>query len=65
MDQPADAERRARPTPVITSTADTVPVRETHRFDVAALERYMAQHVAGFKGPVTVRQFQGGQSNPS
>jgi hypothetical protein len=28
--------------PEITSTADTVPVRETHRFDVASLERYMA-----------------------
>ncbi|HEX9749236.1 MAG TPA: phosphotransferase [Methylomirabilota bacterium] len=60
-----DAQRRARPTADITSTADTVPVRETHRFDVAALERYMVQHVAGFKGPVTVSQFQGGQSNPT
>ena len=36
-----DAQDRARPTPDITSTADTVPVRETHRFDVVALERYM------------------------
>ena len=65
MDQSTDAQRRARPTPDVTSTADTVPVRETHRFDVAALERYMAQHVARFKGPVTVSQFQGGQSNPT
>lgn len=65
MDQSIDAQRRARPTADITSTADTVPVRETHRFDVAALERYMARHVAGFHGPVTVSQFQGGQSNPT
>lgn len=49
----------------VSSTADTIPVRETHRFDVAALERYMAGHVDGFKGPVTVTQFQGGQSNPT
>jgi aminoglycoside phosphotransferase (APT) family kinase protein len=49
----------------VTSTADTVPVRETHRFDVASLERYMARHVEGFKGPITVSQFQGGQSNPT
>src|SRR6202163_194309 len=49
----------------VSSTADTIPVRETHRFDVAALERYMAGHVAGFEGPVTVTQFQGGQSNPT
>src|SRR5216683_3081923 len=49
----------------VSSTADTIPVRETHRFDVAALERYMGGHVEGFKGPVTVTQFQGGQSNPT
>jgi len=43
----------------------TTEVRETHRFDVAALERYMREHVEGFRGPVIVRQFQGGQSNPT
>ena len=42
-----------------------VEVRETHRFDVAALERYMARHVEGFAGPLAVRQFEGGQSNPT
>src|SRR3990167_7600847 len=45
--------------------AGTVEVRETHRFDVAALESYMKGHVAGFSGPLTIRQFQGGQSNPT
>jgi len=40
-------------------------VRSAHRFDVAALEAYMQQHVAGFRGPLTVRQFKGGQSNPT
>ena len=45
--------------------AGTVEVRETHRFDVAALESYMKGHVAGFSGPLAVRQFQGGQSNPT
>src|SRR6478609_11904721 len=49
----------------VSSTSDTIPVRETHRFDVAALERYMTAHVDGFEGPVTVTQFQGGQSNPT
>ena len=37
--------------------AGTVPVRESHRFDIAALERYMARHVEGFVGPLAVRQF--------
>jgi aminoglycoside phosphotransferase (APT) family kinase protein len=40
-------------------------VREQHRFDVGALERYMREHVEGFVGPLTVQQFRGGQSNPT
>ena len=43
----------------------TGPVREQHRFDEAALQRYMAKHVEGFTGRLTVQQFRGGQSNPS
>jgi aminoglycoside phosphotransferase (APT) family kinase protein len=43
----------------------TTEVRETHRFDVSSLERYMREHVEGFTGPLTVRQFHGGQSNPT
>ena len=43
----------------------TRPVAEAHRFDVAALERYMAENVPGFRGPLRVEQFRGGQSNPS
>jgi aminoglycoside phosphotransferase (APT) family kinase protein len=40
-------------------------VREAHRFDVAALERWMEREVDGFAGPLTVEQFKGGQSNPT
>ena len=43
----------------------TMPVIEAHRFDAAALERYLRDHVAGFTGPVAVEQFKGGQSNPT
>src|SRR2546430_5163280 len=48
-----------------TLTSDTIEVREAHRFDIAALERYLSPRIPGFGGPVTVRQFQGGQSNPT
>lgn len=41
------------------------PVRPAHRFDVGALERYMAEHVRDFQGPLDVQQFEGGQSNPT
>jgi aminoglycoside phosphotransferase (APT) family kinase protein len=44
---------------------ETGEVRGAHRFDVGALESYLRQHVAGFRGPLAVRQFKGGQSNPT
>ena len=33
--------------------------------DEAALTRWMEAHVAGFKGPLTLEKFAGGQSNPT
>ena len=45
--------------------AETIPVLETHRFDEEPLRRYMERHVEGFAGTLTVRQFLGGQSNPT
>lgn len=43
----------------------TREVREAHRFDVGLLEEYLSSHVESFRGPLTVRQFRGGQSNPT
>jgi aminoglycoside phosphotransferase (APT) family kinase protein len=34
-------------------------------FDQAALNRWMAENVADYAGPLTVSQFKGGQSNPT
>jgi aminoglycoside phosphotransferase (APT) family kinase protein len=34
-------------------------------FDVAALERCLTAHVAGFRGPIALTKFAGGQSNPT
>ncbi len=42
-----------------------VPVLANHRFDEAALARHLTAHLPDFAGPVTVLQFQGGQSNPT
>ena len=33
--------------------------------DAARLEAYLAREVAGFAGPLSVKQFKGGQSNPT
>lgn len=38
---------------------------EPLKFDEAALDRYMKTNVAGFRGPLTVKKFKGGQSNPT
>lgn len=43
----------------------TVAVRDSARFDTAALERWMLDNVPGFAGPMSVEQFAGGQSNPT
>jgi aminoglycoside phosphotransferase (APT) family kinase protein len=42
-----------------------VPVLPNHRFDEAALCRYLERALPGFRAPCRVRQFQGGQSNPT
>lgn len=34
-------------------------------FDPQALETWLRPHITGFEGPVRVRQFKGGQSNPT
>ena len=41
----------------------TMPIQEHQPFDLGALEGYLRNH--GFSGPLTVRQFKGGQSNPT
>ena len=41
------------------------PVRPAHRFDEPALAAWLARHVEGGGAPLAVRQFAGGQSNPS
>jgi aminoglycoside phosphotransferase (APT) family kinase protein len=44
---------------------ETTEVRAAHRFDEAALNNYLRTHVEGYSGTLTVRQFAGGQSNPT
>ena len=44
------------------SVRDVVPA---HRFDEARLAAWMAANVEGYRGPLSVHQFQGGASNPT
>ena len=43
----------------------TTPVREGFSFNEGRLAEWMQAHVDGFKGPLSVEQFKGGQSNPT
>ncbi len=43
----------------------TEPVRTAHRFDETKLFEWLTQSVDGFRGPMSVTQFKGGQSNPT
>ncbi|MEW5879865.1 MAG: phosphotransferase [Pseudomonadota bacterium] len=40
-------------------------VTERHRFDVEPLAAYLAANLPAFSGPLEVKQFHGGQSNPT
>jgi aminoglycoside phosphotransferase (APT) family kinase protein len=54
----AEAEREQ-------ANTGTKPVAETHRFDESRLDAWMKANVEGYAGPLEVRQFKGGQSNPT
>jgi aminoglycoside phosphotransferase (APT) family kinase protein len=43
----------------------TRPVSDKHAFDVAALTAWLEKNLEGFRGPLTVEMFKGGQSNPT
>ena len=44
---------------------ETIPVRPAHVFDEQALFAYLERNIEGLRGPPEVRQFSGGQSNPT
>lgn len=43
----------------------TREVDPRHALDAATLDTWLAEHVEGYEGPLTIRQFKGGQSNPT
>ena len=49
----------------VADNTGTIPVQDRHKFDVAALQRFMEANVEGFTGSLTVEEFAGGQSNPT
>jgi aminoglycoside phosphotransferase (APT) family kinase protein len=44
---------------------ETIDVLDSHRFDVGSLERYLRTRMPDVRAPLLVRQFRGGQSNPT
>ena len=42
-----------------------VSIRESLRFDAQRLNDWLGEHVRGYHGPLSLRQFDGGQSNPT
>ncbi len=59
-DDHADAERLRE-----SQNTGVKPVAESHRFDEGALAEWMSAQVEDYAGPLGVRQFKGGQSNPT
>ena len=48
-----------------TAFTGTKEVAQALRVDVARLEDYLRREIAGFSGPLAIKQFKGGQSNPT
>ena len=46
-------------------TVETIPVKPQHRFDENRLADYLRDNMPGFTPPLTIGQFEGGQSNPT
>lgn len=59
----ADTKGAADAPAPVRETTGTHDVKESHRFNEAGLEAWMKDNVPGFSGPISVRQFAGGQSN--
>lgn len=55
----------AAPLDAQSAFSGTRDVDPRYRLDEAALDAWMRTHVSGYAGPLTVRQFKGGQSNPT
>jgi len=51
--------------PAASGTASLVAVLPNHRFDEVRLVRYLNERLPGFGAECEIRQFQGGQSNPT
>ena len=49
----------------VDAPANTIDVRAAHQFDETKLQKWMQRNIEGFSGDLTVRQFNGGQSNPT
>ena len=50
---------------IVKSEEKITEVQGVHRFNETALAEYLTGKMDGFSGPLVVRQFEGGQSNPT
>ena len=46
-------------------TATSQPMHTAHSLDTAALTTWLMAHLPGFEGPLSLKTFKGGQSNPT
>lgn len=60
------APQQSAANPIDTTAFEgTAPVSAAQRIDVPALDAWLAGHVDGYAGPLSIEQFRGGQSNPT
>ncbi|QQQ17475.1 phosphotransferase family protein [Brevundimonas vitis] len=62
MTEPTTIDQNQDPQAAFAGTREVDP---RYALDTASLDRWLADHVEGYAGPLTIRQFKGGQSNPT
>ncbi|WP_226633530.1 phosphotransferase [Novosphingobium profundi] len=50
---------------IAAANSGTTEVREGYEIDLDRLDAWMLAHVEGYRGPLSIAQFRGGQSNPT
>ena len=43
----------------------TIYVIETHKLDLCRLDEFLCSYLTDYQGPLDIKQFKGGQSNPT
>jgi aminoglycoside phosphotransferase (APT) family kinase protein len=63
--RPPEHSRKRHDMNETTMAEPVVPAMRADALDAVALERYLCERIDGLRGPLSIRRFEGGESNPT